>query len=175
MITMKAVSATRLVAFVSIVAVGCAADLATKNYMFSWLGMPGHSPSYWLIDHLLGYTTSLNEGALFGMGQGRVNLFAALSILAAIGIIYWLFVAGAAKDWFLTIALGMVTGGILGNLYDRLGMPGLKWVPPDLRGHAVGEPVFAVRDWIHYRIHALDYNCPCSTLPIVCSSAGRAC
>jgi signal peptidase II len=157
---MKAVPATRLIAFVSIVVVGCAVDLATKQWVFSWLGMPGHSPSYWLIENLLGFTTSLNEGALFGMGQGRVSLFAAMSMLAAIGISYWLFVAGAAKDWMLTIALGMVTGGILGNLYDRLGMPGLKWSPPDLRSHAPGDPVFAVRDWIHFRIHALDYNWP---------------
>lgn len=157
---MKAVPASRLIAFVSIVALGCAVDLATKHYMFSWLGMPGHSPSYWLIDSLLGFTISLNEGALFGMGQGRVNLFAALSIVAAIGITYWLFIAGAARDWLLTISLGMVTGGILGNLYDRLGLPGLKWTPPDLRHHAPGDPVFAVRDWIHFRIDALDYNWP---------------
>jgi signal peptidase II len=157
---MKAVPATRPIAFVSIAAVGCAADLASKHFVFDWLGMPGHSRTYWLIDNLLGFTTSLNEGALFGMGQGRVSLFAALSIFAAVGIGVWLFVAGAAKDWMLTIAMGMVTGGILGNLYDRLGMPGLQWTPPDLRSHASGDPVFAVRDWIHFRIHAFDYNWP---------------
>lgn len=157
---MKAVPASRPIAFVSIAGIGCALDLATKHYLFAWLGMPGERPSYWLIDNLLGFTTSLNEGALFGMGQGRVNLFAGMSILAAIGIVYWLFIAGAAQDWLLTIALGLVTGGILGNLYDRLGMPGLTWTPPDLRSHAPGDPVFAVRDWIHFRIHALDYNWP---------------
>ena len=37
--------------------------------------------------------------------------------------------------------------GILGNLYDRVGLPGLKWnVANDL--HKIGDPVFAVRDWI---------------------------
>jgi signal peptidase II len=37
--------------------------------------------------------------------------------------------------------------GVLGNLYDRLGFPGLRWNEArDL--HKIGEPVFAVRDWI---------------------------
>ena len=42
--------------------------------------------------------------------------------------------------------LGCVTAGILGNLYDRLGLPGLRWIanPP----HHAGDPVHAVRDWI---------------------------
>ena len=88
----------------------------------------------WLWDNVFGLTTSLNEGALFGIGQGRVALFAALSIVALIGILYWLFVAGAAEDLLLTVALGPVTAGILGNLYDRLGLPGLI---------SEGEPVYA--------------------------------
>jgi signal peptidase II len=46
----------------------------------------------------------------------------------------------------LLIALGLVVGGIIGNLYDRLGVPGLTWHAPLDR---VGQPVLAVRDWIH--------------------------
>ena len=88
--------------------------------------------------------TSLNEGALFGFGQGKVFLFAALSVVAAVGIPIWLFYAGAATDWLLCIALACVTAGIFGNLYDRLAMHGLTWhVPPK-----VGEPVHAVRDFV---------------------------
>src|SRR5207249_1517270 len=79
------------------------------------------------------------------LGGGWTALFAVLSIAAAIAIIYWLFVRGAALDWLLTVALGAVTGGILGNLYDRLALHGLVWPPPDPRA---GRPVHAVRDWI---------------------------
>ena len=64
-----------------------------------------------------------------------------------LGILVWLFLAGAARDWLLTIALALVTAGILGNLYDRLGLPGFVWP----RGHPLhppGTPVHAVRDFI---------------------------
>ena len=157
---MKAVPASRLVVFLLIAAIGCAVDLLTKSWMFAWLGMPGEQPSYWLVDQVLGFTISLNEGALFGMGQGQVTLFALLSIVAAVGILYWLFWSGAAHDWLLTIALGAVMAGIFGNLYDRLGMPGLKWTQPDLRGHAPGTPVYAVRAWIHFKLDAIGFDWP---------------
>ncbi|MDE0735431.1 MAG: signal peptidase II [Pirellulaceae bacterium] len=63
-----------------------------------------------------------------------------LSLVAAIGILGWLFIAGAAEDLLLTISLGSVMGGIIGNLYDRLGW----WHAADVfAGHQYG-----VRDWI---------------------------
>ena len=57
------------------------------------------------------------------------------------------FAAGAARDWLLTVALAIVTVGILGNLYDRLGLPGLVWNNA-YPGHQPGDPVYAVRDFI---------------------------
>ena len=113
--------------------------------------MPAARPTEWLIDNVFGFTTSLNKGALFGIGQGQVALFAALSVVALLGILYWLFVSGAAHDLLLTIALGSVCAGIFGNLYDRLGLPGLTWDSPDRRGEAV----YAVRDWLHFQIQGL--------------------
>jgi signal peptidase II len=85
----------------------------------------------------------MNPGALFGMGQGYWWVFACLSILATLGILTWLFVYGAARDRWLTVALGSITGGILGNLYDRLGL----WNPAGLRP----EYQHGVRDWILFR------------------------
>ena len=126
---------------------GCVLDLTTKSWIFDRLDMPGARPTWWIWEGVFGFQTSLNEGALFGMGQGRVVLFAALSIAVVPGILYWLFVARAARDLLLTVALGLVTGGILGNLYDRLGLPGLVWNSASLL-HEVGDPVYAVRDWI---------------------------
>ena len=141
-----AVPANRYVLFFTIAGAGCLADLATKSWIFARLGPPP-SDTWWIIDDVFGFQTSLNQGALFGMGQGFVVFFAVMSILAAAGIMAWLFLAGAAADLPLTIALGMVTAGIFGNLYDRLGFPGLEW---NYAGklHEVGDPVYAVRDWI---------------------------
>jgi signal peptidase II len=145
----------RLVLFAVLGAVGCTVDLLTKRWIFDRLGMPHQSESIWLVDQIFGFTTSLNEGALFGIGQGRGLIFCTLSLVAAVGIFYWLFVAGAAHDLLLTVALAMVTGGIFGNLYDRLGLPGLTWGPDS--GHAPGERVHAVRDWLHFQIEPFQW------------------
>jgi signal peptidase II len=152
---MKAVPVSRSLVFFLIACSGCAADLITKKWMFPHLSVPYADPQpNWIWNNVLGFQTSLNEGALFGMGQGFVPLFAGLSIVAATGIFIWHFYAGAAREWLLTIALGCIMAGIFGNLYDRLGLPGLIWNGPNGpdRFHFPGEPVYAVRDYILVKI-----------------------
>ncbi len=136
---MRAVPPNRYPIFFSIAIAGCLVDLATKQWVFDWLGMPG-GRTWWLWQDRVGIQTSLNPGALFGIGPGLVHAFSALSVIAAVAILVWLFAAGAARDRLLTVALGCVMAGILGNLYDRLGLPGLT--------EANGAAVFKVRDWI---------------------------
>ncbi len=150
--------------FFVIAAVGCALDLGTKRWIFGRLGMPlveqgTPAPPIWLIDHIFGFETSLNEGALFGMGQGQVVVFSALSMLAAVGILVWLVAARAVRDLHLTISLAFVMAGILGNLYDRLGLHHLTWAA-GVRGHEAGERVYAVRDWLHFKIDAIGFDWP---------------
>jgi signal peptidase II len=143
---MRAVPLSRYLVFLLIVGGGVAADLATKHFMFDRLGMPGGRIS-WVWTTVFGFETSLNEGALFGVGQGMVSFFSVLSIAAALAIAYYLFVVGVARQWVLAFSLSAMTAGILGNLYDRMGLPGLKW--HDVIGqHQPGDPVYAVRDWI---------------------------
>ncbi|MGQ9506155.1 MAG: signal peptidase II [Thermogutta sp.] len=137
----------RFCVFVLLAGLGLAADLATKAWIFYRLGMPGKEPVWWIVPNVFGFQTSLNEGALFGMGQGMTPWFAALSVVFAVGIVIWLFLGGAAKSWWMTIILAGITAGIFGNLYDRLGLHGLKW-GEGFGGHQAGEPVYAVRDWI---------------------------
>lgn len=129
--------------FLTIASVGCLADLTTKHYVFAWRGMPRPNNEWWIIPGFMGIETSLNPGALFGMGAGGGRIFAAFSIVAALGILYLVCVRRWARDWLLIVALGMILGGILGNLYDRLGL----WHPP-------GQPDVwrnEVRDWILFR------------------------
>src|SRR5688500_3806940 len=104
---MQPVPQNRYVVFGAIAVLGCLADLATKKWIFSRLGMPG-GDTIWVIPGIFGFQTSLNQGALFGIGQGMVWLFAVLSIAASIGIVVWLFYYGAARDWLLTVALGAI-------------------------------------------------------------------
>lgn len=136
---MQAVPVSRTIEFFLIAASGCTLDLWTKHLIFQRLGMPG-GPTLWVWEPYFGLQTSLNEGALFGMGQGNVWLFASLSIVAALGILWWLFFAGAAADHWLNVALSLVMAGVLGNLYDRLGLWSVPGAPQATRS--------AVRDWI---------------------------
>lgn len=127
----------RLALFLALAITGTVADLWTKQAIFGWLGNPGESPPYWLVEPYVGFQTAVNMGALFGLGQGFGWLFSILSVVAAAGIVYWLFVLKACKSLWLTVAMGLVMGGIFGNLYDRLGIPQL---PTVYKG--------GVRDWI---------------------------
>jgi lipoprotein signal peptidase len=68
----------------------------------------------------------VNEGALFGLGHGNNSLFTLVSLIAAAGIIYWSARSGAARDPFLTVALGLILAGTLGNLYDRVIFGGVR-------------------------------------------------
>jgi signal peptidase II len=150
---------SRYFVYFGIALIGSGLDLLTKQAMFGWLGLPAgftddSNPAnvarwrgdpnlphlWWLIEDRLGVQTAVNTGALFGMAPGYWWLFATLSIIALVGIFTWLFVLRAAHDRWLTVALGSITGGILGNLHDRLGL----WDSAGLR------PEFqhGVRDWI---------------------------
>lgn len=141
---MHDVPRNRYILFGVIAVVGCAIDLATKAWVFSWPEL-NRGQVFWLWPGHAGIQLSWNEGALFGMGQGGVLLFATLSSLAGIAIPLWLFAWKAARDLWLTVALGSVMGGLLGNLYDRLGLPDYLWPGREVD---VGQPVHAVRDWI---------------------------
>jgi signal peptidase II len=137
--------------FLVVVVAALGLDLASKEWVFRSQGMPGQRSPIWLVQGVLSLETSLNEGALFGMGAGWGMLFIGLSFVALLGIGYWVGRGGAAADGLLCFALGLVTGGILGNLYDRLGLPGLTWTPhlKADRPELIGAPVYAVRDFIH--------------------------
>jgi signal peptidase II len=150
------VPASRYALFFGLASLGAIVDLGTKHWVFSWARgtvaadgtqygiltwfnnpAPERAGAWWLWNGYVGVQTALNEGALFGLGQGYTSIFALLSILAGLGICYWLFVMKAARDLLLTFALGCIAAGIIGNLYDRLGL----WSDPANR-------VYAVRDWI---------------------------
>ncbi|MEM7457742.1 MAG: signal peptidase II [Planctomycetota bacterium] len=141
---------SRFALFFSLLAIGLAFDLWTKTYAFSNFFDPetyGKQPQavHWWVDGVFGLQTSTNPGALFGMGKGLSWLFALLSFVALSGIILWLFVWKAARDRWITFALGLISGGILGNLYDRVGLGYVEsWDLPGIRTD--------VRDWILFRL-----------------------
>lgn len=142
---------SRIVIFSVLTAVCLAIDLGSKTLVFERMGGPFQRTG-WLLDTWVRFElhTSLNRGALWGLGQGFALWFAALSVLAFVGIIYWLFIHGAARSLWLTVALGQVAGGTLGNLYDRLGLHGVSFPGED-------RPALAVRDFLHFTFGSFDW------------------
>ena len=136
----------RFVVYIILALAGAGVDLWTKAAVFSWRDIPGQKDIWWVVDGYFGIETAVNIGAVFGLGAGQGTLFATLSVVAFIGIIVWLFRYRAAESLWLTVTLGLVTGGIFGNLYDRLG---LWWQP----GYPV-EWKSGVRDWILWQANA---------------------
>ena len=120
-------------------------DLVSKAVLFARLGMPGEQAPIVLVPGMLTFETNLNEGALFGMGM----VFAAVSCAAIAGILWMVSRRETRDDRWLLTALALITGGIIGNLWDRLGIPALRWHAPPER---LGTPVLAVRDWIHFKL-----------------------
>lgn len=148
----RAASRAAWPAFLLLAAAAAAADLVSKWLIFRRLGMPGESPAIPLIPGMLALETNLNVGALFGMGQGFGLVFAAVSLAAIAGILALVSRPATRQDAWLLAALALITGGVIGNLYDRLGLPGLTWHFPPER---LGQPVLAVRDWIHFRLEGV--------------------
>jgi signal peptidase II len=60
-----------------------------------------------------------NTGAAWGIFHGQSFLLALFS-LVALALLYFFRKALGLRSIFVQLTLGMVTGGILGNLYDRL-------------------------------------------------------
>ncbi|MCA9193210.1 MAG: signal peptidase II [Planctomycetales bacterium] len=135
--------AIRWLAFVAIAGSGAVSDLLTKHFIFQWRGLPGVTPPWWLVEPYVGIQTAVNPGALFGFGAGWGSFFATLSVIAGVGIFVWLWRFGAINSWWLIVSLGCVLAGIVGNLYDRLGMWYLPEYPAEWRN--------GVRDWILFQ------------------------
>jgi len=143
----------RYVLFFSLAALGLAADLITKTLIFKYHFQPLlPGVNHWWIKDVFGIQTSFNGGALFGMFQGGSFWLAALSIVALAGVVTWMFVFKMAISRWLTVALGLVTGGILGNLYDRMGYGYVEQHPE--------QTMFHVRDWIHFRLQGVPFCDP---------------
>ena len=144
---------SRFALFFGLLVVGLGIDLWTKTYAFSNYFDPEiykKQPQavQWWIDGVFGLQTSTNPGALFGIGEGLSWLFAIMSFFALGGIVLWLFVWKAARDRWITFALGLISGGILGNLYDRVGLGYVEaWNHPGIRTD--------VRDWILFRLEGV--------------------
>lgn len=96
-------------------------DLVTKEMVVNSMQLYESIP---VIDGLFNLVHVLNRGAAFGFLSDasitwQTGLFIGVAIFA-IGIIFYMLKTGFATDRFATTGLGLILGGALGNLIDRI-------------------------------------------------------
>jgi signal peptidase II len=89
----------------------------------------------------------VNKGALFGMGNGygehANKVYAVVSLIATLGILVWVIIRGGRAGAWISTALGLILGGTIGNLFDRVVFNGVR---DFLYFYKIDWPVFNVAD-----------------------------
>ena len=120
-------------AFLGLAGLIVVADQLTKAWLVSFLA-PGQSVP--VLGDLVRLVHSQNNGGLFGLLRGQAVPFGIVS-LVVVGLIV-VYHAKATPNRYVSITLGLLLGGALGNLIDRLrigyvvdfvdaGIGGLRW------------------------------------------------
>jgi signal peptidase II len=104
-------------------------DLVTKLLVVAHMTM---SDTHDVIDGLLKITYTRNAGAAFSVGEGMTAVFGLVAIAVVVAIVR---TARSLRSLTWAITLGLLLGGAIGNLGDRVFRS-----PGFLRGHVV--------DWI---------------------------
>ncbi|MEN8127958.1 MAG: signal peptidase II [Planctomycetota bacterium] len=119
---------------------GAALDLWSKWAVFRWLSQT-QTQEYSVIDGFLRLILRVNDGAAFSLFRGWTFFLVAISVIA-LTIVIGVFFFGKLHSKLMLFALGCITGGIIGNLYDRAFNDG------------------KVRDFIDVLIPVIDYPWP---------------
>jgi len=102
--------------FVPLAATVVVLDQLTKAWLVSLLPTEGQRLS--VVGDLIRLVNSHNTGALFGLFRDQALLFGLVSI-GVIALIVW-YHGSAGRSTLLSVALGLLLGGAVGNLVDRL-------------------------------------------------------
>ncbi|MBQ1770159.1 MAG: signal peptidase II [Turicibacter sp.] len=101
----------------SIVAITLVIDQLTKFLVVNYMTI-GQSIS--VIDNFLYITSHRNEGAAWGILQGKMTFFYIVTLVVIGVVILWIRRLDMKKEKLLVIALSLILGGALGNFIDRV-------------------------------------------------------
>jgi signal peptidase II len=145
----------RWLLFGGLAAVVVLLDQATKAWVDSSFalasrGIPAGEPGgpTEVVGDLVRIAKTYNDGAIFGFLETSAMLMAALSVLVIIGITWYEWRHGAGLGPLVTIGLGLLLGGAIGNLIDRvahgyvidfvdMGVGGSRWYAWNIADAAV--------------------------------------
>lgn len=100
--------------FLGLAATVLVLDQLTKAWLVSFLD-PGQRIQ--VIGDLIRLVHAQNDGALFGLFREQAIIFAVVSV-GVVGGIVW-FHRSSGRNTLLSVALGLLLGGALGNMTDR--------------------------------------------------------
>jgi signal peptidase II len=101
--------------FLGLAAIVAVVDQLTKAWLTSYLA-PGQSVE--VLGDVVRLWHSQNNGGLFGLFRGQAVVFGLASLVVVALIVIYHGRAGGGR--YLSITLGLLLGGALGNLIDRL-------------------------------------------------------
>ena len=145
----------RWLLFGGLAAVVVLLDQATKvwvdnSFALASRGIPAGEPGgpTEVVGDLVRIAKTYNDGAIFGFLETSARLMAALSVLVIIGITWYEWRHGAGLGPLVTIGLGLLLGGAIGNLIDRvahgyvidfvdMGIGGSRWYAWNIADAAV--------------------------------------
>jgi len=100
-------------------------DQASKAMVLAFFGEPGCAVHRVAVSWFLDLVLTCNPGVSFGLfNRTGVNslIFSAAALSIIIGLCFWL---GRVRATFLAVAIGLVIGGAIGNVVDRLRFGGV--------------------------------------------------
>ncbi len=141
--------------FLALAATVFVLDQVTKALLVSIL--PAEGQRLPVIGDLVRLVNSRNSGALFGLFQDQALLFGLVSI-GVVGLIVW-YHGSSGRNTLLSLALGLLLGGALGNMFDRLRL-----------GYVVDFVDVGLGDLRFYTFNVADSAITCSILLLLASA-----
>ncbi len=113
-------------------------DFLTKTWVRTTIALGESKP---IIPGFLQLTHWLNPGAAFGFFQGKnvhLAVISAVSVAASVAV----YPRFKAYGWLFSVSLGLVSGGALGNLIDRVRFQSVT----DFVSFSFFKPIFNIAD-----------------------------
>lgn len=95
-------------------------DQLTKAWVDAGFERAALGGSTELIGDLVRISKVYNDGAIFGFLDASAMLMAVLSVFVVVGVVWYEWRHGAGLGPLVTLGLGLLTGGAIGNLIDRV-------------------------------------------------------
>lgn len=102
--------------FAIVALLGAGTDFLSKELAFHHLEM--HEEVVF-VDGFFHYFRTLNPGIVWGQFSGASTLWLVISVLA-VPAITAIFLSMKRPHWIMTASLGLILGGTIGNMYDRV-------------------------------------------------------